>query len=574
MPFPKPHKVLIQNLSTPSTKWRTQVQETQLISQVSSILLQRQTKYWAPLLESTLKLTKLTPSLFLQLLKTTQTSPEISLNFFNFAKKNLDFQPDLKSHCRLTHLLIGSGLSRQAKPILDSIIQAYPLGQIVSSFYKVAGFDTFPPVFCSVLEGYCHRGLFLEALEVYKKGKELGGNCVFSVFVCNRLLNLLQEKNEVRLAWCFYGSMTRNGVLGNQFTWSIIAKILHKDGKFERIGRILEMGICNSLLYSLIIQNYSEKGNFDSAFRYVAQMYDKMLDPSFSIYGSILNGACKYQDEKVIEMVTGTMIEKGYIPKGVVMLEYDSIIQKLSDLGKTYAAGLFFDRACGEKVELQDATYGCMLRALSDNGRMKDATEIYSIVCERKMVVKDSCYFAFVNGLCKQTPSEEIHELLKDVIVNGFHPSVEDLSEYIKAQCEQCRWKEAEDLFNLILDKGLVPDPFCCCSLVKYYCSRRQVDSAILLHDKLKMLRGSFDIPTYNVLLNKLFKHSKVEEAIEMFDYMTIRKLFSSESFAIMIRELCYAKELRKAMKLHDVMLKLGLKPNGRTYKRLISGFG
>lgn len=223
---------------------------------------------------------------------------------------------------------------------------------------------------------------------------------------------------------------------------------------------------------------------------------------------------------------------------------------------------------------MQAGTYGCMLRALSNDGRIKDATEIYGIVRERKMVLKGSCYYAFVNGLCKQTPSEETHELLKDVIGIGYHPSVAELSEHIKAQCEQYRWKEAEELLYLILDKGLVPDPFCCCSLVKYYCSRRQIDSAIVLHDKMKMLGGNFDIPSYNILLNELFKQSRIEEALEVFDYMRIRKIFSTESFAIMIRELCYVKELRKAMKLHDEMLKLGLKPNGRTYKRLISGFG
>ncbi|XP_027102630.1 pentatricopeptide repeat-containing protein At4g21170-like [Coffea arabica] len=496
----------------------------------------------------------------------------MSLTFFNWAKKNLDFQPDLKSQCKLTHLLVGYGQAELAKPILDSIILDYPLGRIVSCFHKVANFETCSPVLCSVLEGYCRRGLFLEALEVYWKAKKLGTGTV-SVYSCNALLSLLQDKNEVRLAWCFYGSMIRNGVSENQFTWSVVARILCKDGKFERICRILDMGICNPSVYSLIIQNYSERGKFDATFDYVAQMHDKKLDPSFSIYSSILDAACKYQDEKVINVVMAVMKDKGYLPKGLI-LEYDSIIQKVADLGKTYAAGLLFDRACAEKVELLDATYGCMLRALSNDGRMKDASRMYGIVRERKMVVKDSCYYAFVNGLCTQTPSKEIHDLLKDVIGKGFDPCVAQLSEHIKAQCEHCRWKEAEELLILILDKGLLPDADCCCSLVKYYCSRRQIDSAIMLHNKMKMLGGNFDIPSYNTLLNKLFKESRVEEALEVFDYMTMHKIFSTESFAIMIRELCYLKEFRKAMKLHDEMLRLGLKPNGRTYKRLISGFG
>lgn len=456
---------------------------------------------------------------------------------------------------------------------MDSIIQAYPLAQIVSTLNKVANFDSYSPVFSSVLEGYCRVGLFLEALEVNKKTKELGPG-LFSVYSCNALLNLLQDNNEIKLAWCFYSSMIRCGVSENLFTWSVIGKILCKDGKFERIGRMLEGGICNSLLYSLIIQNYSERGNFDAAFSYVTQMYDKMLDPSFGIYSLILDGACKYQDAKVIEVVSGIMIEKGYLPKGVI-LEYDPIIQKLSDLGKTYAAGLFFNGAHSEKFELQDATYGYMLRALSENGRMKDATEIYRIVCDRKMVVKESCYIAFVNGLCRETSdSRGICLLIKDVMGKGFHPSTVELSDHVKFQCEKCRWKEAEEILNLILDKGLVPDPFSCCSLVKYYCSSGQINSAIMLHSKLKIVGGAFDSPTYNILLNKLFKQCRADEAIEVFDYMRILEMCNSESYAIMIRELCHVKEMRKAMKLHDEMLKLGLKLDEKTYKSLISGFG
>lgn len=181
----------------------------------------------------------------------------------------------------------------------------------------------------------------MEALEVYRKAKELGP-CLISIYGCNAMLNLLQDKNAIRLAWCFYASMVRNGVVENQLTWSVIGRILCKDGKFERIRRILNTGVCNSLLYCLIIQHYSEEGKFDAAFCYVDQMYDKKLEPSFSIYSSILNGACKYQDAKVIEMVIGSMTEKGFLPKGVIQ-DFDSIIQKLSDLGKTYAAGLFFD---------------------------------------------------------------------------------------------------------------------------------------------------------------------------------------------------------------------------------------
>ena len=147
------------------------------------------------------------------------------------------------------------------------------------------------------------------------------------------------------------------------------------------------------------------------------------------------------------------------------------------------------------------------------------------------------------------------------------------LSGFISFLCGRGRWREAEDLLNLVLDKGLLPDLTCCSSLVGHYCSRRRIDSAMALHNKMEKLNGSLDVTTYNVLLGGFFAAGRVEEAVRVFDYMTRHTLMSSESFTIMIRGLCQVKELRKAMKIHDEMLKLGLKPPTATYKRLICGF-
>ena len=74
-------------------------------------------------------------------------------------------------------------------------------------------------------------------------------------------------------------------------------------------------------------------------------------------------------------------------------------------------------------------------------------------------------------------------------------------------------------------------------------------------------------------ILNRLIKEMRVEEAVKVSDYMRTRELQSSASFSIVIRGLCREKVLRKAMKMHDEMLTIVLKPDSKTYKRLISNF-
>ncbi|KAF3617635.1 putative pectinesterase/pectinesterase inhibitor 18-like [Capsicum annuum] len=550
--------------------WRTQFKQTQLVSQISSILLQRRTNHWPSLLKNL----KLSPFLFLQILHSTQTNPQVSLNFFHYAKNNLDFQPDAKVLCTLVYVLLGSGLSKPAKPILDSLIQTHPPAQIVGSLIqslKESEICVQSTVWSSVLECYCSKVLFLEALQVYQILRDCG--YLVSVNCCNKLLSLLLSKNELRLGWCCYGSIIRNGVQENVVTWSLIAQMLCKDKKFEQIVRILEKGVCSPVMYNLLIDGYSKRGDFEAAFGYLNDMRKKCIDPTFSTLSSILDGACKYQNAEVIESVMSSMVVKGYLPKDVTP-DYDSVIRKFSDMGKIYAAELFFREASNKKIKLQDNTYGSMLRAFSKEGRAEDAIWMYNIILERKIFTSDKCYSAFMSVLCNVNSSLEVSGLLKDLIGRGFVPPISQVSKFIVSLCEKHKWKEAEELLNVIFQRGLQFESFCCCSLVRHYCFSRRIDSAVSLHTELERLGVALDVETYGILLDRLFKLRRHEEALRIFNYMRTHDMLSSESFSIMIRGLCQEKEFRKAMRLHDEMLKLGLKPDKKAYKRLISGFG
>ncbi|BFG27522.1 hypothetical protein CerSpe_137960 [Prunus speciosa] len=552
-----------------SLSWRTNIKQAQLASQISYALLQR--RNWVPLLRNLSLFPKLTPALFLQILHKTQNNPQVSLEFFNWAKVNLRFEPDLKSNCQIIRVSLGSGLVRPVKPILDSLIQTHPVSELVQCITLACkGTDSQSTTLSFVLGCYSRKGLFREGLEVFGKMNVLG--CVPSVVACNALLNAIQRENEIRLAWCFYGLMIRNGVLPDRFTWSLVAQILCKDGKFERILRLLDLNIYNSMMYNLLVDGYSKSGNFDAAFSHLNEMCDRKVDPDFSTYSSILDGACKLGNVEVVERVTSVMVEKKLLPNRPLS-EYDSIVEKLCDLGKIHAAEMFFKKACDEKIGLQDGTYGLVLKALTNEVRTKEAISVYRLISERGIVVDGSSYHAFADVLCKEERSAEGFELLMDVISRGCSPSASELSGFISYLCHRGRWREAEYLLNAVLDKGLLPDLICCSPLVGRYCSRRQIDSAIALHNKMEKLNGSLDVTTYNVLLSGLFAARRIEEAIRVFDYMRRHNLMSSASFTIMIRGLCGVNELRKAMKIHDEMLKMRLKPDAATYKRLISGF-
>ncbi|KAA3489054.1 pentatricopeptide repeat-containing protein [Gossypium australe] len=556
------------NHPSSSSNWRTQIKQTQLVSQVSSILLQRHN--WPPLLQTLNLSSKLTPSLFLQILRKTQHQPHLSLSFFNWVQTHLGFEPDLLSHCHIIRISLGSDVSPSLDPLLHSLIQSHPPPLVADSMVqacKGTNFDS--TALSSLIKCYSKKGLFMEGFEVFRKIRSYGFTPSISAY--NELLDSLQRGNEVKLAWCFLGAMIRD-VDPDSFSWSLVAQILCKNGNFDKVVKLLEKGIYNTKIYDLLVDFYSKNGDLEAAFHRLNEMNNRKLDASFCTYSSVLDGACKYNDREVMERIMRIMIEKQLLPR-CQFSGNDSIIQKLCDLRKTHAAEMMFKKACGKNIRLQDDTYGSLLKAMSQVGRIDEAINMYRTMLKRRIKVKDRCYCAFANVLCKEDQSGDGYGLLVNIMKQGHHPCPSQFSKYIASLCRRKKWKKAEELLNLMLKKGLLPDSVPCCLLMEYYCFNREMDKVVALHYEMVKVEGSLDVTTYNTILEGLWREKKAEEAVGVFDYMTGLNLVNSASFTIMICELCHMKEMRKAMKIHDEMLKMGFKPDKGTYKRLISGF-
>lgn len=424
-----------------------------------------------------------------------------------------------------------------------------------------------------VLEAYSRKGLILDGLVVYRLIRVSG--FVASVSACNALLDVLSRGDQIRLGLCLCGGMLRDGVMLDKVYWSLLARMFCKNGKFEVVLRLLDSGTYSSVMYSLVVEWYSRIGDFEAAFARLEEMcVNRKLNVGFSTCSSILDGACRFNNAEVCEKIVDIMKKKGLLSNWLELdSEYDKIIQKLCDLGRSYAAEMVYNRACDGKIRLEDDTYGCMLTALLKEGRVKNAIEICRVVLDRRVVVKDSCYHALADALCRENHSNEASEILINIVKRGYSPSPMQLSKFVASQCGKGKWEEVEELLNAVLKQGVSLDSLCCSLLIEHYCSCGQIDKAVSLHSKIEKLNSSLDIETYNVMLDGFFKDNKIEEAVKVFDYMNRLGLVSSESFVIMISELCRVKELRKAMKLHDIMLKMGLKPDDTTYRELISGF-
>uniref|UniRef100_A0A1D1ZJV2 Pentatricopeptide repeat-containing protein At4g21170 n=1 Tax=Anthurium amnicola TaxID=1678845 RepID=A0A1D1ZJV2_9ARAE len=556
-----------------SLQWRNRIHRSRLVAHVVSLLLQR--KHWPALLlpckPSLLAGFSADPTLFLQLLHRTQSQPHLALDFFRWAEATLGFQPDLRSRCKMVKILVDSGLLEPAKGVLEPALRSHRAPAVLDVADGLARRGQPGSALLGfLLEEYALLGRILDGLEAFRRIRASG--CPPISRGCNLLLDRLISSGEIKMAWCFYAAVVRSGAAVDPRTWFLLARLLCKEGKLERALMLVDSSIFYNKVCHLVIDSYSRNGDFASAIRLLKTICEKDLRPGFGAYSSILDGGCRYKDAGVVGSCVRDMVVTGLLPT-VPLLDYDLVIQRLCELEKTFAAEMFLERAWRAKVRLDNGTYSCLLRALSKVGRVVGAMRMYQIMSENGMTVKLSCLDVFLGAVCTGEPSAEGSQILKDAIGNGFVPSGSDISKYIASQCSKGWWEEANNLLNLVLEKGILPDTTCCASFIQRYCAYKLVDSAVTLLEKLKKLGGGLDVTSYNELLDSLTTERRLVEAIQVFDHMREQNVRNSTSFFIMITALCNEKELKKAMNLHDEMLKVRLKPDEHTYKHLISGF-
>ncbi|CAH8345943.1 unnamed protein product [Eruca vesicaria subsp. sativa] len=563
--------------ATPSTSsasdWKTQLTLFRAANEISSILLQR--RNWDTHLryvKSKLPRATLTPPIFLQILHKTRTSPKTALEFFHWAKTHLRFEPDLKSHCRVIEVAAESGLLERAEALLSPLVETHSVSVIVGSMQRwFEGEEGSLSISLSLaLECYVLKDSYQNGLEVFSSMRRL--RLSPSVRAYNSLLDSLVKENQFRLALCVYSAMVRNGVVSDGFTWDLVAQVLCEQGKYKSVVKLMKTGVESSKIYTNLVECYSRKGEFDAVFSLIHEMDEKNLELSFSSYYCVLDDVCRLGDAELIDKVLALKVEKD---ESIVD---DQIIETLCDMGKTFASEMLFRRACNAGT-VRYETYGCVLKALSINGRTKEAIDVYRSVCRKGVfLVDESCYSEFANALCRDdddTNSEEEEELLVDVINRGFVPCTQKLSEVLAAMCRKRRWNQAEKLLDSVMEMDVYFDSFSCGLLMERYCRTGKLEKAMELHEKIKKMKGSLDVNAYNAVLEKLMmrQRTKVEEAVEVFEYMKEMDTVNSKSFRIMIHGLCRVKEMKRAMKYHDEMLKLGMKPDLASYKRLILGF-
>lgn len=388
----------------------------------------------------------------------------------------------------------------------------------------------------------------------------------------NALLVALCRSSDAGLVWPCYGLLLRSGVVPDSAMWSTLARVLCREGKLGRSLVLLKSRNSSVDMYDLLIECASSNGDLVLAVELLNAMESKGFVPSISTYSSIFDGACKFGDSCLTNIMLSRMIENRLMPT-MPFTDYDLVIEKFCRLKKSYAVGMLYEKCRVKMIDLRPSSYVRIMQIFCEEGRKDEAIGVYELIHRKGIRLSLESYNALWSILFRGAKFEEIGYLIKDALKRGLTPNVSDLSRYYGCLCGEGKWDQAADLLTMVLDNGFLPHGLDCSSLVEYYCYNKQVYVALSLHHKFEKLGGSLDVSSYNTILERLTAEKRTKEAVQMFDYMRLKDTGNTKSFVLIIAALCCERDMRKAMIVHDEMVKKGLKPDDDAYKCLIAGF-
>ncbi|KAK9110092.1 hypothetical protein Sjap_018152 [Stephania japonica] len=162
---------------------------------------------------------------------------------------------------------------------------------------------------------------------------------------------------------------------------------------------------------------------------------------------------------------------------------------------------------------------------------------------------------------------------LFNVILENIEVSadVQTFNIMVDALCKEGMIKEAHKLLELMIQKGVKPDPVTLNSLMDGYCLQGDMRNA------MEVFYSSGQEPnarTYNILINGYCKSKRLDEAFSHFRGMSKHKGLASDTitYSTLIGGLCKVGRVSDAKELFNEMQQNGSKPSIFTYGILIDG--
>ncbi|CAI9101381.1 OLC1v1038691C1 [Oldenlandia corymbosa var. corymbosa] len=495
---------------------------------------------------------KLHPESLVHVLDST-TDVNSSLKLFKWASLQKKFEHNVKTYYLMILKLGMAGDVEEMECFCNELIKE-----------KHSGFDS---ALSTVIDTFGKNYRFDEALRVLAC---LNSSSIKpSIGVFNGLMGaLVQGKRDFKDVLFVYKEMVKVGILPNVETLNYLLEALFEDDRVDtavdQYRRMNKKGCSpNSRTFEVVIGGLIAK---------------ERVDESLGILDEMLEHECE--------------VDMGF---------YDRITPSLCLMNKHVAILRLIAMMKSSKVFPNSSTYRVMIQCLCRNLCVDDAVSLFEVMVSGGVSPDNDTYKDIIDGLCKLNKFSEAKKILlennveiscpfnlllgayckvgdlaaaKDLFDEMFDRGLTDrLSWNLLILClgETGRIKEASEVLCRMIIASFVPNSATYSALIMGKCKHDELGDALLLFHQIKSKGQVLESASYAELVKCLSLKGKIQEAAEVFCYMSSKKIcLQSSIFDLLIKGVCETEEFNCAMRFLILADYSGSSISSATYIRMM----
>ncbi|KAB5526786.1 hypothetical protein DKX38_020633 [Salix brachista] len=422
-------------------------------------------------------------------------NPEACLNFFQLATKQPNFTPDVKSYCKLVHILSRARMYDETRSYLNELAclckNNYTSFLVFDELVRIyKDFKFSPLVFDMILKVYTEKGMVKNALHVFDN---MGKYCRKpSLRSCNSLLSNLAKRGESYTAILVYDQMRRLDIVPDVFTRAIMVNAYCKAGKLERAAEFVKemekLGFeLNVVSYNSLVDGYVSLGDVEGAKGVLKFMSERGVMRNKVTFTLLIKGYCKQCKVEEAEKVLREMEKE----EGVVVDEYayGALIDGYCKVGKMDDAIRVRDEML--KVGLKMNLFVCnsLINGYCKTGQVHEGERLLMRMRKWDLKPDSYSYCTLLDGYCRDGLSSKAFNVCDQMLRKGIEPTVVTYNTLLKGLCHVGGYKDALRLWHLMLQRGITPNEVGYCTLLDGLFKMGDFSRALILWDDI-LARG------------------------------------------------------------------------------------
>ncbi|XP_020581896.1 pentatricopeptide repeat-containing protein At5g14080 [Phalaenopsis equestris] len=372
--------------------------------------------------------------------------------------------------------------------------------------------------------------------------------------LCNSVLAALSSRGFLLVATQLFDEML---LIGIQFSTVGFGCFIGKFARVKELEKTLDLvqkvksgkncRVDGSIIAVLIADSLCRARRIDDAWRALEGLRKRDCKPDFIAYRIVSEGFKSVNRFDEMETILKQKRKLGVAPRAK---DYNDFIFSLISERRVLEAKEVAEGIVNGDFPIEDDVLNALIGSVS-------ASDSASAVMFCKYMIEKGrllSLFALKNmsrSLCKDGKSDEMWEIFKIFMDNGYFKEVKGYNVMVSFLCKAGRVKEAYGVLNEMKKKGFKPNISSYNLLLEALCREDLLRPAKKLWDEMFMNGCCANLMTYNILIKKFSLVGEANEALTLFEHMLRKGVVPNEvTYSSTMKLLCEENRICEALEI------------------------